>query len=579
MSRPFPTQSAMPNRLFPRSVAVWSTAACLLAGPGAQTALAHRVPPTDALTVTVVDNIGNAVSGATVQIIGPTSVAVASMSNVFVFSPIFPGAYRVRVWAFPYCLAEQLVNVAGATASTVVVNPTCGDRIDPGFTDLMIASVRGKADVSGTPTCLGGPAGVDQALQGFGPLTLPRNMLAPAGSPSCHNQVAVLSKEHAFWFSNDPTVIPWTNAAGDELVASPGPPLAVPMKMFIVSRPSGVTVDSMVHLIQDAHLGLGADLLVGSYTGLVLGAPPAGPVIEDLQTTHPELVSVVGTGCGSVGAIMSQPNLYDQGRLNVFYVADIGDESDGGSKAGLTCVAQGAPNIIFINSGEQGPFILVHEVGHALGLLAPNSGHTNNMSGFLLDSDSSDLDVMGAWSIAPRYLSVGQVIQMHLDARSWLNLPSAADASTLRGRAVTPLIPVVEPCGCPETAATTNCPPLALDIPRGLPLSSAPLLLQVCSISVTPPPPETPVRCSADTPVTALYFQGASPARASNATWTSLTPTILSVTPDNAFVPNGTRAFLRGVQPNASTPVSGTGTVKVWADGAVATFSVTVSCP
>src|SRR5262249_24589493 len=147
--------------------------------------------------------------------------------------------------------------------------------------------------------------------------------------------------------------------------------------------------------------------------------------------------------------------------------------------------------------------------GHALGLTRPNSGHTTLMSGFRLEADGSDLNVMGAWSdISARYLSVGQVLQMHMKGDSWLNLPSAPGGSTLRQRLLGAM-PVVDVCGCPETQRTDYCPALSFDIARSGTLSSAPTSPQVCFM--TSSAVITPVACTADTPVMVWYYQGAFP--------------------------------------------------------------------
>jgi len=567
---------AMSNRPFLRSVALWSATACLLAGPGANTALAHRVP--DALTVTVISSGGAAVHGATVQLVGPTPTTATSAANTFAFSPIAAGAYQVTVSATGYCTRKQPVAVSGGTSLTFVLNSACADVISTGGSDSLIAVVRGQWDVSGVPTCIA----PDTALQGKGTLFLPHNMLA-LSPPGCSPALAVLTRDHALLFTDPFAAVPWTNATGDALVLTLGSPLAVPMRIFVVSLNQGTTFAGKKTQIHDVHLEHADGLLADSFAGLVLGGESSAvePVIEDLTTNAP-LASAVGNGCASVASIESNSQLYDQGRLNVFYVAAIGDEGDGGSKAGLTCVAQGAPNIIFINSGEQGPFILMHEVGHALGLTTPNSGHTQNMSGFRLDANNFDLDAMGAWSdVSARYLSVGQVLHMHLRGDSWLNLPSAPGGSTLRQRAAAPAFPVIAPCACPETLKRGNCPALSLDIGRAGTLSPPPQFHQVCFMTFSGV--TAPIGCGSDTPLTASYFQGHFPevmdtARASNATWTSLTPAILKVTLADVFVPNGTRGLLRGVS-NGNAPVSGTGRVRVWADGASADFSVTVSCP
>jgi hypothetical protein len=210
----------------------------------------------------------------------------------------------------------------------------------------------------------------------------------------------------------------------------------------------------------------------------------------------------------------------------------------------------------------------MHEVGHALGLLRPNSGHINQMSGFRIVS-SQHTNVMESTSLLDsKYFSVGQVMAIHLSTGSWLNMSSALDGSTLRSRLMG-IVPIMDACSCPETASTDNCPALNLDISRDGTLSNAPLHLQACSVKVTAP--AAPITCgAAATPVIAYYEQGGLPARADPA-WISLTPSIVSVEKDNFYTNNeSTRGLLTG-------KAAGVGTIKVWASGASTTFSVTVN--
>ena len=519
------------------------------------------------LTVTAVAPPGAAtIAGVTVYLNGPTSLAIATGTNTVAFGPIPDGTYNVRVWAWPYCIREDVVTVAGPTSVSEQMSLACQDVITTGLYDATIAVVKGNSD-AGAAAC---PS--YQALYGGGRIYLPHNML-PASVPPCDNFVALMSRDHALWLANDATSLPWTAALGDQVATSLISRLNVPVKIFIVSLPDTVTVAAKMDQIRDIHLAKAEELLAGSFTGLVLGsAPGVAPEIQDL-TGNSSVADVVGHDCNAANRIKLRPDLYDQGRLNVFYVNGVGV---GTTAQGFTCVAQDAPNVILIHSGDAGPFILIHEIGHALGLTKPASGHTKLMSGFRI-AGGKPLDVMSEWSeLTSYYFSPGQVVQMNLSDGSWLNLPSANDGSTVRGRAYAPAIPPIGVCGCPETQAGQNCPPLTTDIPlgTGVTLSGPPLQLQACSLTVSPP--SGAIGCGLpETLVIASYLQGSSPARGDGTTWISLTPDIVTASLDDTYTPyppTTTRGKLRGV-------MSGAGLIKVWSGGSSVIFSVTVSCP
>jgi hypothetical protein len=472
------------------------------------------------------------------------------------------------------------VTVSGGTLLTFVLNPACADVISTGGTDSLIVLVRGLADVSGTPTCL-----TDTALAAKGTLFLPHNILAVTNP--CKSEVAVLTKDHAVWLTDFIALMPWTSATGDALVPKLGNPLAVPMNIWVLAPGDSPTVAGKIKEIKNIHLDRAAGVLVDSYAGLVLGDTPTGPNVQALTDSISKRVA--GYGCAGVDSIKAHSTLFDEGHLNVFYVADVTSPSSGNASiAGLTCVEEGASNIIFINANEAGPFILMHEVGHALGLVRPNAGHTNNMSGFrhtVVAGSNVGLDVMDASSeIAGKYFSVGQVLTMHIGGDSWLNLSSGPGGSTLRQRAFPgPPWVIQDGCACPENQPAEHCPALKLDVARPGTLATWSGSPQACFLEVFDQP-QAPIGCSATpTPVTARYYQGhfpevMTPAVASPATWTSLTPSIVTVT-TGPFVSSGiSLANLRGV-PGVGGVTNGTGWIRVWTDGAHYQFPVTVSCP
>jgi hypothetical protein len=185
------------------------------------------------------------------------------------------------------------------------------------------------------------------------------------------------------------------------------------------------------------------------------------PDIIDVATLGvPNAFAIIGKDCDHVIDIKATPALYKSDKLNIYYVG--GDEV---SYAGFNCHAEGAPNIIYMKAGGSEPHTLLHEIGHALGLSRPNQGHTDNLPGFFGTGADGwpSLNFMAPPAVVPNYFSVGQVIRMHSDDESWVNLPSGG--STVRARQLGGT-PQVTRCGCPQSEATGDCPRLVADIAR-----------------------------------------------------------------------------------------------------------------
>jgi hypothetical protein len=130
-------------------------------------------------------------------------------------------------------------------------------------------------------------------------------------------------------------------------------------------------------------------------------------------------------------------------RLNIYYVPAVTDA--GTEVRGVWC----PPNVVLVSTGFRLPHTLAHEMGHALGLIEPASGHTGLVAGFHSDNLMSSGASAGA--DFRTQVSVGQIYRMHRDGRSWLNRISMPG-----------LVPAPFACVCDPYSAAT-CPPLGVD--------------------------------------------------------------------------------------------------------------------
>jgi len=523
----------------------------------------------DTLTIKVVDSDGHSVAHANVSIKASSSHGETGAAGTITLTGVAKGSHVIRVTKIGSCPVDRKLRVHGDTDVTITVKG-CSDALSTGIDGNIIAFADLKSTHSGTPECVN-----DVVVQGGTAADLHRNALAlTEGGLSCHGSAGVLSKDHGFWFTNDAALLPWTDALGDVMNVSLTARLAVPMKIFVsdVALSSNSLLAPIRTTIRE-HLANAEAKLVEQYTGLrIAGTGGASdPVIENLKQTNASLIPVVGSGCESAQKIARNPALYDQGRLNVFYAAGLD-----GTAAGWTCEHKGYPNIIFIADVGAHPYTLLHEVGHALGLIRPAWGHTGGLAGFRTDKKGNPLNLMAETSLDGVYLSVGQVAQMHLSASSWLNFPSASDHSTVRSRASSNA--VVDACSCPESGSTPDCPAISLDLPKrpGTWLTTTSVSVTACTVVVTPNP--ITISCGRSIPVTATYSRTGEEVKSLDAKWASFTPTVATVSSTETSGP-----VLPASHPTRGAIIqalaAGSATVRAWADGAFTDITVNVTCP
>ena len=144
--------------------------------------------------------------------------------------------------------------------------------------------------------------------------------------------------------------------------------------------------------------------------------------------------------------------------LHVYVVDDLGNAD------GFTCPATPARPfpVIYLREAQHSGTILVHELGHALGLDLPGAGHTDDMDHF----DAANVMVSGyAYdNVWRRRLTVGQVFRMTGDGGSWLNWGFDRAGKNLRDAANVRLA-----CQCGFDDPAGRCPRLVDDVakPRG----------------------------------------------------------------------------------------------------------------
>lgn len=507
---------------------------------------------TGSLEVTVVSTADATMGGVDVTISGAPSQTTTDASGVALFPQVATGMHTVRV---ADCPGTRNVSVVANEVARVRVW-VCADVVELPYApnEQMIAMLDIKTDDgTGSTKCE-----QDALRLGVGAVNILDNAV-PLGT--CHGGVAVFTPNHALAYSTDASTMLWTGGVGDvHSVESPGKPLRIPIAFILSVGQSQATIDAVTEYIKDIQLVRARTLLRKSFTGLELFGDESGGSIA-FTVASAQQAQAIGNGCSAVAAIKANAQIYQPGRLNVYVLPKLD-----AAKAGETCVAEFAQNVIFFNAGGAMPFTLVHEIGHALGLLRPNWGHTIGLKGFYEVTPELPLNVMqGTKQLDSRYFSISQAARMTLSKESWINQASAANGTTLRQRqSPGAVLPLSFKCGCPETNALQNCPALATDIVRAFTLQvDSPDVLS-CGVTVSAP---ATMSCSAPVDVNATFTPSGA---LGGDRWVSLDPSIVTVVQSTTI----------DRQATLTAHANGTGRLRAWADGSFRNFSITVAgCP
>jgi len=155
----------------------------------------------------------------------------------------------------------------------------------------------------------------------------------------------------------------------------------------------------------------------------------------------------------------------EKGVLNVYYASALLQGR------GLFCdpsptVSQRDWDVVLIDRMEYVPATLLHELGHALGLISPGVGHTNGLTGFRGDNVmwGHELDILAE---NRNHFSVGQIFRMNFEELSLINRsPAVTDDDPPQVYEGTPARPPNElrlQCQCQQDVGEP-CPLLRTDV-------------------------------------------------------------------------------------------------------------------
>ena len=523
-------------------------------------------PATIVVTVRLGDDAGPPMENVSVSIVGRAAVKKTNAAGVATLK-INGGSWHVRAKRTGYCDVETPVTTVDGGTTNVAIH-LCADliRVSNSGTDSIRAVLTSRnVPSSGDASC------ETDVWSGVATIGVTKNAAKPgSGTPPCHGTVAVLAPHKALFFAN--ASLPWTDAWGDSYAVILHALIRVPLTIWQTDPSPDKGKTKLIQKIRGVHLQNAASLFESSMVGMVLSGSEAGgdPLITDVSGTAIFGADANG-GCDQLSTVLAS-SAYDPARINVYYVKQITGEGVLGK--GFTCVSEGAPNVIFVLDDLSDPYTLVHEIGHALGLDRPDWGHTDQVAGFQLSRNGELRNVMAENANPATYFSVGQVVQMNVSDKSWVNLPTGA--GSVRSRQLGSL-GLAYACGCPETQATADCPMSVLDIHRTNHVNGQPPWRNACRLEA---PAKLTVHCGAYTPITATLWQDAAegplPAGAAGAIWVSLNPAIATIAsshydPADKTVAGAVRASVHG-------KAAGSATIRAWGGGSFTDVAVTVTC-
>ncbi len=338
----------------------------------------------------------------------------------------------------------------GSGSATIAPSPAAGDQVYGSHVSGALPSV---ALASGS----GGASCVTDVIAAF----VWRGSIPDLNTGTCRDEVLLL------WSNASPrflSPVGWQNTA-DQVNAgnvggmfapnTPGARLRVSPKLFIGVTDWICTNVAVNQPCSTASLLAGAraaaldqfdyanSVLERNRVGIELAYPTGAEVIQPLHNV---------TNCGDVP--ITGIHALASGEIAIYLLDHLAGLARGWTCSGLDFDGNGVPDadrkVILISYPDTWVnSVLVHELGHVMGLRWPGNGHTNapGLTGFGLDNVMAETDGVSSQRF---HFTLGQTFRMNVDSRGWI---AASGFHSWSGR----------DCGCDPVAAT-QCPALFRDI-------------------------------------------------------------------------------------------------------------------
>jgi len=269
--------------------------------------------------------------------------------------------------------------------------------------------------------------------------------------------VAVLDPAHAM----EMYPMTWTSGVDKVPATSPGAVRSIPVavRVLIGGGPNLATRQGNALLFAQSEVDNANVRFADNRVGIKLD-------VVDKQIITPPGGATLVRDCAAGDVLTNTHDLSSSVPVLHVYMVD-----ELGGLDGFTCPGIDAPlpaddrlqTVIYLREGAHSVTILLHEVGHALGLTLPGAGHSDDLAGFdaanVMTSGYADTD--DVWRTR---LTVGQALRMNADSGSWLNWAKDLGGNLLRDAAAPRA-----GCQCSADDLGGQCPRQVDDVarPRG----------------------------------------------------------------------------------------------------------------
>jgi hypothetical protein len=243
----------------------------------------------------------------------------------------------------------------------------------------------------------------------------------------------------------------WTPGA-DKVPATAAPAirvLPVALRVFIGDGPGVAVRQTDAHTYALGEIDDATVALAENRGGIALH------LVDDQTISPPPPDETAAFDC-AMGETLTDMHDYADGVLEIYLLDDVHGD-------GFTCPPTNdrPMPIIYLRAGARSENLVLHELGHALGLTLPGTGHSEELAGFDGANVMAGGLVPGQGEAWRTRLTVGQVFRMNADSGSWLSW-----AKTLSGA---PIRDAGEPrvqCQCTADDLPGPCPRVVDDVAK-----------------------------------------------------------------------------------------------------------------
>lgn len=207
-------------------------------------------------------------------------------------------------------------------------------------------------------------------------------------------------------------------------------PETIAVAVWVVAPEAALTDETTLAIHELEHANRAFD---STGTGVVLSYTVEG-LAEGSQRDSARIAHI-GSGCNGASGVRTDLTVFHAGAVNVYYLSVL---TDGTADIGAACWPN-HPDAVYVSRAARRPALLAHEVGHALGLMTPESmsGHVEQLPEFAQHQSDPEFrnNLMNGRVETVESVWLGQIYRIHSDQTySWLQRHPRTDVPSAPGR-------------------------------------------------------------------------------------------------------------------------------------------------